>query len=83
MIQSDEWRKHRSLLTLKEIEMRKRVLVVSALAVVLLAGGAAGIASAQGQPTKPSTGAHRMEGMPMGGDMMGACSRMMQDGRTA
>ena len=66
----------------------RKIFVVSALAVTLFAGGAWSIASAQGQSPNPPAGAHRMEGMPMGGgmmgmmDMMGSCSRMMQGGTT-
>ena len=46
--------------------MSKRLLVVCTLVVVLLAGGASGAASAQGQPAMPPMGAHKMEAMPMG-----------------
>jgi len=63
----------------------RKIFVVSALAVTLLSGGAWSIASAQGQSPNPPAGAHGMEGMPMGGGMMGMmgnCSRMMQGGMT-
>ena len=68
--------------------MRKRILAVSALAVTFLTGGAPTVASAQGQPPKPLASAHRMQGMPMGGgmmgmmDMMSSCNHMMQGGMT-
>ena len=68
--------------------MRKRILVVSALAVAFLTGSVPTVASAQGQPPKPPVGTHRMEGMHMGDnmmgmmDMMGSCKRMMQGGMT-
>lgn len=64
----------------------KKTFAVSALAVTLLAGGAWSIASAQGQSPDRPADAHGMEGMPMGGgmmgmmDMMGNCSRRMQGG---
>lgn len=66
----------------------RKIFVVSALAVTLLSGGAWSIAWAQGQSPNPPAGAHGIEGMPMGGgmmgmmDMMGNCSRMMQSGMT-
>lgn len=66
----------------------RRIFVVSALSVTLLAGGALSIASAQGQSPDRPAGAPRMEGMPMGGgmmgmmDMMGNCGRTMQGGMT-
>lgn len=69
--------------------MRKKILAVSALAATLLTGGVPTVASAQGQPPKPPAGTHRMEGMPMGGGMMGmmdmpdSCNRMMQGGMTS
>lgn len=52
----------------------RKTFVVSALAVTLLAGGALGIAAAQGPSTDRPAGASRMEGMPMGGGM----TEMMQ-----
>jgi hypothetical protein len=64
--------------------MSERLLVVCTLVVVLFAGGASGVASAQGQQAMPPMGAHRMEAMPMGEGMpgmMGDCGRMMHGDR--
>ncbi len=66
--------------------MMKRTFAVSALVASLAAGGAWTLASAQGQSPDRAQGAHQMQGMPMGGgmmgmmDMMGTCDRMMQGG---
>lgn len=78
------------------IEGRVKAIIVSALAVTLLAGSAWSVAAEKTEPQRPPMNMHGMEGMPMGGgmggmgegmggmmgmmNMMGACNRMMSGG---
>ncbi len=65
--------------------MRKRIFVVSALAVSFLAGGAWSIAPAQGEPAKPPAGAQSsgMGGMDMKGmDMQDKSTGKKAQGKT-
>ena len=79
--------------TRNAVETKKKAVIASALAVMLLAGSAWSAAAEKTEPKKPPMNMHGMEGMAMGGgvgegmggmmgmmNMMSACNRMMSGG---
>ena len=80
--------KHR-LETSKEIKAKRKGIIASALAVMLLTGSTWSVAAEKAEPNRPPMSMHGKQGMPMGKgmggmegmmEMMGSCNHMMQGG---